>query len=77
MYRLHELLLILWRADVGNGVLVLRNTPGAIVRLNISRHAAQDPTFPRVTGDIRNIGDSGAVLADRRVGRQGEHASAT
>ena len=77
-HRLHVLIVFLWRGDVGVGdVCVLRDTAGAVVRQSVSRPAAVDDTFTGQTSDVRDTGQGRTVLADPRVGRQGEHASAT
>jgi hypothetical protein len=78
MHRLHELIVLLWRSDIRLRVMRVRgDTVGAFMRQNVSRHAAPYPTFSRLTGDVRDTRDSSAILAEWRVGRQGERASAT
>jgi hypothetical protein len=49
----------------------------AVARQGVSGHAAMDNTLSGQTGDVGDTGEGSAVLADRREGRQGEHASTT
>ena len=59
------------------GVGLDRDAAGAVTRHSVSGHAASDNTLARETRDVRDTGECTAVLADWRVGRQGEHASTT
>ena len=76
--RLHVLLIVLRCRNVGSGDMRLsRDTAGSITRKSVSGHAAVDDTLARETGDVGDTGEGSTVLADRREGRQGEHASTT
>lgn len=74
MYRLHELVVFFWRGDVGLGVVyVRRDTVGAVARQNVIRILACSawPYIRQTDRQVRDTGDSSAVLPDRGVGRQG------
>jgi ribosomal protein L3 len=73
VYRLHVRLVSLGPGDMRLG----RDTSGAITRHSVSGHTAVNSTLARKAGDVGDTGDGSTVLADRREGRQGEHASTT
>ena len=77
-YRLHVLVVVLGHRNVVRGAVRLRRyTVGTVTRQSVSRRAALDNTFSGQTGDVRDTGEGSTVLADRREGRQGKHASTT
>ena len=76
--RLHVLLVLLEYGNVGMRAMhSSRDATGTIMRQRESGHAAVDDTLARETGDVGDTGEGSTVLADRREGRQGEHAFAT
>jgi hypothetical protein len=77
-HRLHVLLVILGRGKVRpRDVSQCRDTVCAVARQGVPGHAAVDNTLARQTGDVGDAGEGSTVLADRREGRQGKHASTT
>jgi hypothetical protein len=76
--RLHVLLVVLGHGKRGAGRCALvQRYSGTVTRQSVSGHAAVDDTLARQTGDVGDTGEGSTVLADRREGRQGEHASTT
>ena len=75
---LHVLLVVLKLGTMGMGTMgSSRGTTRTITRKRVSRHAAVDDTLARQAGYVGDPGEGSTVLADRREGRQGKHASAT
>jgi hypothetical protein len=56
---------------------MLRDAMGAILRADVSWEATIDGTFTSHTGDIRNTREVSAVLANRCIGSQRQHAPTT
>ena len=77
-HRLQILFVILGHGYVGLGYVHLGgDAAGAFTRQSISGQAASDNTLAGETGDVRDTGEGSAILANRREGRQREHASTT